>query len=103
MGQPHNPQTLGGVNLSVAKRELARRFSATREALRLTRTELCRQAGISRSAWSNWEHARNTPSIEGAIKIARSFDLSLDWIYLGDLRGVSTERANRLRAAHQMA
>lgn len=55
----------------------------------MTQVEICRRAGITPSAWSNWEKgAKNRPDLNEALKLVAEFRLTLDWIYLGDPSGL---------------
>jgi len=74
---------------------IARRLIRTREALRLTPTEICRRAGLETNAYSNWEGGLR-PGIDGAIALCLAFGLTLDWIYLGDPSGLPYELAVKL-------
>lgn len=75
----------------------ALRLRATREALGMTQTEICRAAEIGTSTWNNWENKGWRPGIDEALKLAHAVDISLDWIYLGSLAGVPVDFAQRIR------
>ena len=84
--------------LAATNHDMPLRLRATREVLGLSVSQLCAQARIGRSTWSNWVAGRNRPNLDEAIKLVETFDLSLDWIYRGSLAGVPQEMAARLRA-----
>src|SRR6185312_1313915 len=67
---------------------IARRLTATREALEINQTELCRRAGIAKNTYNQLEKAKGRPSIDTAIRIRDTFGLTLDWIFLGDLPSI---------------
>jgi len=79
--------------------QIAERLIATRKALGLNQTQLCRRAGILQSTWSNYEAAArsardgkerliNIIQLEWAFRLIDTFDLTLDWIYRGDASGL---------------
>ncbi len=78
----------------------ARRLRATREAFRMTQTQICRIVGIRPSTWNNWEMKGLRPGLDEALKLARILALSLDCIYLGILAGVPLDIAQRLRESY---
>lgn len=51
---------------------------------KLTQEQVASQLHISRQAVSNWENNKNLPDIEMVVDIARTFQLSLDELILGD-------------------
>ena len=69
---------------------IADRMWALLNAEERTQVALCRRAGISTTAFSNWLNG-SRPGLDQAIKLCDAFDLTLDWIYFGDDRGVPHE------------
>ncbi|HWL04522.1 MAG TPA: helix-turn-helix transcriptional regulator [Xanthobacteraceae bacterium] len=79
---------------------MAQRLRLLREALNESNaTAFAERLGISASRWNNFE--RGTPlSREVAIKLVRAYPgLSLDWLYLGETRGLTLEMARTLDEA----
>ncbi|QIL45655.1 DUF3955 domain-containing protein [Vagococcus coleopterorum] len=50
----------------------------------LTQEELAQKLNVSRQTISSWENNRNLPDLEMVVTIAKTFDLSLDKLILGD-------------------
>ncbi len=46
----------------------------------LSQTELAKQLGVGKSIISSWELNQSDPSFTNAIKIARLFDVSLEYL-----------------------
>ena len=55
-----------------------------REQNKLTQEKLSKQLNVSRQTISSWENNRNLPDLEMIIQIAKTFNLSLDQLILGD-------------------
>lgn len=64
--------------------EVGRRLAATRKALELTQEELGDAIGVSRTALGNWETGIRLPDPAAMARLARRFQVPMDWIYLGD-------------------
>lgn len=77
---------------------IARRLTATREAVGITQAELCRRADIKPNAYNQWEKGHGRPNLEHAIRLVRTLGITLDWIYLGDLSGVPHGLASQIAA-----
>lgn len=59
-------------------------FKKLRTEKKLTQEQVASQLHVSRQAVSNWENNKNLPDIEMIVEIARTFQLSLDQLILGD-------------------
>lgn len=55
--------------------------------------------GVGGTAWSNYEVDRR-PGLDTGIKIINAFpELTLDWLYLGNARGIAFDVLQALRSA----
>lgn len=72
---------------------IAGRLRLSRVAQGLSSTELCERADIKRSAYSQWEHARQAPRLDQAKKLRKALGYTLDWIYEGDRFGLPMKLA----------
>lgn len=81
----------------------------TREAvghrLRLTRIALgydqgvfATEAGLSASAYNQYETGRKLPSVAAASALVDRYGLTLDWIFLGDANNLRYELASSIHA-----
>ena len=77
--------------------ETGRRIRLTREALGLSQPELAEAIGLGKTAWNNYERGRSRPNIEDGIRFSERFNISLDWIYKGDMSSLSYELAKKLK------
>jgi transcriptional regulator with XRE-family HTH domain len=60
----------------------------------LTQEQLAQRLMVTRQAVSNWERGSNLPDIETLIRIATTFDVSLDRLILGREGNVKTSEKN---------
>nr|WP_216683068.1 helix-turn-helix transcriptional regulator [Enterococcus innesii] len=65
--------------------EFHRVLKQKRKEFDLTQEELAEKLQVSRSAISNWEIGRNYPDIQTLISLAKTFDVSLDYLLNEDL------------------
>lgn len=78
---------------------IANRLEITRAALGLSQAEFADAAGIARNTYNQWERGKGRPQLDGAIALCRAFNLTLDWIYFGDMNGLSYQLAQKLTSA----
>ncbi len=76
---------------------VARRLLALRLASGLTQGVFARKCGATSSGWANYESALRRPLPDAAVEIRRGTGVPLDWIYLGDLRGMPNEIIEKMR------
>lgn len=76
--------------------DVAERLRITREALDLSQADICRLTGIEPNAWNNNERGANMISLAQAKKL-RAIGATLDWIYFGDMNGVSHDLAKKIQ------
>lgn len=79
-------------------RDVSERLRQLRAALGISQAQLCRRSGIEPNAWNNYEKGRNRISIDHALKVKRTFGVTTDWIYQGDLSGVRSDVAEKIAA-----
>lgn len=55
--------------------------------------EFCRQTDVSPANWCMWENGRGGARIglDSALKLVERWNVTLDWLYLGEDYGVSKE------------
>jgi transcriptional regulator with XRE-family HTH domain len=75
---------------------VARRLKMLRKAIGENQTAFAARLGLSQSRWNNFE--RGLPlSKEVAFAIVRRFpDLTLDWLWLGRVDGLTLKRQREL-------
>ena len=67
-----------------ARRLLLLRLAvANLEGRKITQTEFAERAGLKQSGYTHYENGLRLPSIDAAAALADTYDLSLDWLYLG--------------------
>ena len=75
---------------------IAARLRALRAAVAPSQAEFCRRLGVATNTWNQYEKGNSRPDLDHATKIARTFGVTLDWIYLGDASGLPHALALRL-------
>lgn len=72
-----------------SKEAVARRLYLLRamvshiENKKITQTDFARRAGLTQSGYTHYENGMRLPSIAAAAALVDSYDVSLDWIFLG--------------------
>jgi DNA-binding XRE family transcriptional regulator len=77
-------QNANGVDMPVTSKTIGRRLLRTRQALKLSQAEFCRQIGVERNLYNPFEKGRRRITIDVAMKIRDRYGVTLDWIYAGD-------------------
>src|SRR6516165_3551222 len=68
--QPSVPsQNANGVDMPVTPKTISRRLLRTRQALKLSQAEFCRQIGVERNLYNPFEKGRRRITIDVAMKI----------------------------------
>lgn len=73
-----------------SKEACARRLVMLRRAIshikgrKITQTEFSQKAGLTQSGYTHYENAARIPSLEAAAALVDTYDISLDWLYLGN-------------------
>lgn len=77
--------------------KIAARLKDLRYALGIkTQGEFARRADIARNTYNQWEQATRRPDIENAIRLAETYGVTLDWIFLGSPRGLDPALFGRM-------
>jgi transcriptional regulator with XRE-family HTH domain len=85
LGQPSvSSQNANGADMPVTPKTIGRRLLRTRQALKLSQAEFCRQIGVERNLYNPFEKGRRRITIDVAMKIRDRYGVTLDWIYAGD-------------------
>jgi transcriptional regulator with XRE-family HTH domain len=77
---------------------IGERLRVTREVIGLKQREFAKRAGVSATAYNQYEVGDTKPKIENAIKLREAFNLTLDWIYCGDPSGLPYTLAEGIKA-----
>lgn len=77
---------------------VAHRLELLRELLGLRQNEFATRAGIAPNAWNNYVHCRSRISVDAAIKIVVTYNVTLDFIFLGDTSNLPYKIASGLDA-----
>lgn len=55
----------------------------------LTQPKWCKRVGLNLQAWNSHETGRQRISLNAALTLCRSYGVSLDWIYRGEVSGLT--------------
>jgi DNA-binding XRE family transcriptional regulator len=72
------------------------RLRAARQALGMTARALAQECGASPQRWSHWEVERHPPDFHCMLALKHRRQISLDWVYAGDWRGLPAPVIQRL-------
>lgn len=75
---------------------IGRRLRRLRELQHLSQHEIARRVGVKAPAWNAYEKGSNAPRWQTALRIACLFGVTLEWIYTGDMSGLSLVMWRRL-------
>lgn len=76
---------------------IGRRIAQLRRQQKLSQNELAIRTGVSRTIIGNYERSINTPSIDVLIRLARVFDVSVDFLIgEGELSSYDKEVQKRI-------
>jgi DNA-binding XRE family transcriptional regulator len=92
-------QNANGVDMPVTPKTIGRRLLRTRQALKLSQAEFCRQIGVERNLYNPFEKGRRRITIDVAMKIRDRYGVTLDWIYAGDPRALPSGLYHQLVAS----
>lgn len=64
----------------------------------MSQVDYCARAGVNANTLSQNENAKFRPSLETAIALCDAYQLTLDWIYLGDPSNLPVKLFDAIRA-----
>lgn len=65
-------------------KDIPERLKAIRRVLNLKQNDLIKQTGVNQSFYSDIENGKRTPSFDFIVRIAEVFNISLDYLILGE-------------------
>lgn len=65
-------------------KDIPERLKAIRRALSLNQSEVIKKTGINQSFYSDIENGKKTPSFDFIVRIAEVYNISLDYLILGE-------------------
>ena len=82
--------------------DVAARLVLTRLALGLKPSQLAKIVGLTQQMISNYESGRHLISVTSSNRYVSTFGLTLDWIYRGDMKGLSHDLIMRIQIRVKM-
>lgn len=83
-------------------RPVGQRLRLTREALRLTQRDFALGAEIQPTTYGQYETGARLISPARAIELCQTYQLTLDWIYMGELAGLPYRLAAAIKALQEL-
>lgn len=84
------------------KLTVGRRLRLVREALDLSRREVCDRYGYGITAWDNYENGVRAFDHETAIRFVEGTGITFDWLYRGRLEMLPSHLADKIRASERV-
>lgn len=82
---------------------IGERIIQLRKQQNLSQDELAKKAGVSRTIIGNYERNTNTPSIEVLLKLAKVFNVSVDYLIgEGDLAALNKDLLKRIEEIEKL-
>ncbi len=78
---------------------IGRRLQAARRLVGLRQRDIAVLAGVSETAPTNWEAGLRRPKVSEVARLLPVLGIDLDWLYLGDDRGLNWEKREALAKA----
>jgi transcriptional regulator with XRE-family HTH domain len=75
---------------------IGRRLQAARHLAKLRQRDIAAIAGVSETAPTNWEAGVRRPKVSEVARLLPVLGVDLDWLYLGDDRGLTWEKREAL-------
>lgn len=75
---------------------IGERLIRTRKVFDMQQNEFAESAGIRRGTYTQWELGVRRPNLDDAIRLVRTYRLTLDWVYLGVLDGLPPQLYKQL-------
>jgi DNA-binding XRE family transcriptional regulator len=72
------------------------RLRSFRDILGITQHTFAKWAGLTQQALAQYESGKRKPTVDIAAAFCDTYGLTLDYIYRGDVRGLSQERLRSL-------
>jgi len=89
-----------GRSLSEAAQDthaIGRRLQAARLAAGLRQRDIAALAGVGQSSAANWETGTRRPKVSEAARLIPVLQITLDWLYLGDDRGLRWDTREKIQ------
>lgn len=77
---------------------IAERLRLTRLALGLNQAEFAARAAIAGNTYNQYETGSYRVSLNNAMRLAKTYHLTLDWIYFGDNSGLPYKLGEAIKA-----
>jgi transcriptional regulator with XRE-family HTH domain len=77
---------------------IGERLRLTRQVSGLGQGEFGRRAGLAANTYNQLEQGKKGPSLQNAIALCEAYDLTLDWIYRGDVSGLPYKLVDAIMA-----
>lgn len=80
--------------------DMAERLQVLRKKANYTQEQVSDMLGISRQAISKWESGQGKPEVDNIIKLMEIYNVSADYILLGEQQTVQVEPKQKKELSH---
>lgn len=84
-------------DIGALSRDVARRLTLTRQAFAMNQAEFAEAAGLSQPQYSQFETGKRLLSLKAALSLCHKYNITLDWLYLGDPSGLPYRLADTIK------
>jgi len=98
-----DPDMLALSGMSRTLDAIAFRLLTLRAWRDLSQKDFCAEIGVGTNHYSPFENAKRRIPLEIATKLVERYGVTLDWLYLGDMRGMTGQMQAELRIAELKA
>lgn len=85
-----------------SKADVGARLELTRHAVGLDQQTFAAEAGLKASTYNQYETGKNMPQLAAAHALCDQYRLSLDWIYRGEMSGLSQNVHSAIASVRRM-
>jgi transcriptional regulator with XRE-family HTH domain len=78
-------------------KDVARRLMLTRQAFALNQLDFAEAASLSQPQYSQFETGKRLLSLRAALNLVQKYNITLDWLYLGDPSGLPARLADAIK------
>lgn len=76
---------------------IALRLRITREAFGLSQVDLCGMINVATNTYNQWERGKSRPQLDHAFLLCEGIGVTLDWIYRGEINGLSFDIISKIK------
>jgi len=96
------PLPLASLGMQPPFEAIGKRLLTLREWRQVEQQALCAEIDVPTNQYSPFERGHRRITLDVAIKLVEQYGVTLDWIYLNDMRGMTGQMQAELRNAERV-